>query len=745
MSSPDNGRVGSEGPASHALVQAAPQPRPVPARGRPSKPAEAGLDMLSLLRAFRRRWLLAVTLGLLLAAIAFPCVWVALPKPTATASALLLLENSSKGVIFDLGDRPAGGANMNTQLALARSRLVLNAALRDPKAASLSLLQDKADPVDWLEQNLKVSYEGTPEIMNISLASNDYAENLVVLVDLITKAYLDEILDKEKKRRQARLELLQGVVTKHQESIKGLRATLRTLQEKVGPGDKNMIALKQETARLEYDFATQELTQVRNELRTARLQSEAYDKGVRPEVVVNPRDVNSNVDQDRLVQQLEQKKQHIEEAMEEIRARAVQEDKDVALVPLRNELAQVREAADKRRRQLKKLVEQHLRETARQDAQSRQEGLKDRVVFLEKLEEILVKDVERLAKESQRFVKNALDLIDLMRENDEKEELVRTISREVSRIQVELDAPPRVRIVQEAVLRRPNETSRRAMLSGGTSLVLFLLSIVGVTLLEYRARRLGSTGEVITDLGLNVIGTLPAYRAGEASEGADYLDRRLVDSVDGARTMLLHIAQNGTLKVVMIASAVSGEGKTSLSGQLAASLARSGRRTLLIDADLRKPAMHHLFALELAPGLCEVLRGEASLVEAIRTTPVPNLSLLPAGRNDDTVLQNLAKDGGEAILQALRQDFDFILVDTSPILPVPDGLMLAQHADGVLLSLMERVSRVPLVKAACRKLSMVGAPVLGAVVNACREDASYGYAYSYSYPVTPRTADQPQA
>jgi Mrp family chromosome partitioning ATPase len=153
--------------------------------------------------------------------------------------------------------------------------------------------------------------------------------------------------------------------------------------------------------------------------------------------------------------------------------------------------------------------------------------------------------------------------------------------------------------------------------------------------------------------------------------------------------------------------------------------------------------MHLLFALDLAPGLAEVIRGEATLAQAIRGTPVPNLSLLPAGQNDDAVLQALARDGGGGLLKALRQDYDFILVDTSPVLPVPDGLMIAQQADGVLFSLMERVSRLPLVKAACHRLTMVGAPILGAVVSASREDRSYGY--EYAYPIAGRSAQEPQA
>ena len=96
-----------------------------------------------------------------------------------------------------------------------------------------------------------------------------------------------------------------------------------------------------------------------------------------------------------------------------------------------------------------------------------------------------------------------------------------------------------------------------------------------------------------------------------------YWQNLLLESVDATRTMLVHAARTGSHRVVMITSAVGGEGKTSLSSYLATSLARSGLRTLLVDADLRSPSIHRLFDLPVAPGLSELLRGEVDLADAI--------------------------------------------------------------------------------------------------------------------------------
>src|SRR5262249_21773621 len=117
----------------------------------------------------------------------------------------------------------------------------------------------------------------------------------------------------------------------------------------------------------------------------------------------------------------------------------------------------------------------------------------------------------------------------------------------------------------------------------------------------------------------------------------------LLESIDATRTMLVHSARNGSHRVVMIASAVSGEGKTSLASQLATSLARGGLTTLLFDADFRSPSIHRLFDLPLNQGLSELIRGECDLDEVLVTTPIEHLKVLTAGRCDRLALGFLAR------------------------------------------------------------------------------------------------------
>jgi polysaccharide biosynthesis transport protein len=182
-----------------------------------------------------------------------------------------------------------------------------------------------------------------------------------------------------------------------------------------------------------------------------------------------------------------------------------------------------------------------------------------------------------------------------------------------------------------------------------------------------------------------------------------------------------------------------GEGKTSLSGHLAISLARAGYRTLLVDADLRSPSNHRIFDVPVGPGLCELLRGEAELPDTVRATPFPNLSILPAGRWSLSATQALAGDRWAGVRSEAEAAWDFIVIDSAPILPVVDSLLLARHVDGVLLSVLHDHSRVASVAESQHRLLSIGANLLGVVLNGVEpKGGRYGYA-AYGYPV--RTAE----
>jgi capsular exopolysaccharide synthesis family protein len=204
----------------------------------------------------------------------------------------------------------------------------------------------------------------------------------------------------------------------------------------------------------------------------------------------------------------------------------------------------------------------------------------------------------------------------------------------------------------------------------------------------------------------------------------------MTESVEATRTMLLHAAQTEAMRVIVITSAVGGEGKTLTASHLAVSLARAGRKTLLVDADLRRPALLKLFNLQVQPGLSEVLRGEAELNAAFQEGPAPGLTILAAGMSDDRAVQALSQPILDDIIAKAKEGFDFIIIDSTPVLPVADSTLLCQQADGVIFSVLQDVSRLPQVYAAYERLAALRIRILGAVVNGSRGLAGYS---SYTY------------
>jgi capsular exopolysaccharide synthesis family protein len=297
------------------------------------------------------------------------------------------------------------------------------------------------------------------------------------------------------------------------------------------------------------------------------------------------------------------------------------------------------------------------------------------------------------------------------------------------------------RVEGPAAMFAQQDVKKQIMMASGAGIGAMALVLFVIAYWEFRVRRINTGEDVVNGLGWRLVGQLPPLP--ERSRGgllrkqgdAQYYQNLMTESVDATRTMILHAARVEGLRTVMVTSAVSGEGKTSLSCHLACSLARAGRKTLLLDCDMRNPAAHRLFELPSEPGLCEVLRGEAQLADVIRATPATNLWMIPAGQFDEQALQTftLSQDGFSPLLEQLKSQFDFIVIDSSPVLPVVDTLVVAQNVDVVVFSLLRDVSRIPSVYAAYQRLATLGVRILGAVVNGV-ETGSYGYSHSYAKP-----------
>src|SRR5271157_1994562 len=183
-------------------------------------------------------------------------------------------------------------------------------------------------------------------------------------------------------------------------------------------------------------------------------------------------------------------------------------------------------------------------------------------------------------------------------------------------------------------------------------------------------------------------------------------------------------------RCVLVTSAVGGEGKTTLAAQLAARCGNAGISTLLIDADLRRAALCPLLDVPEGPGLSDVLEG-AKIEDVVIPVQGGTFQLLCAGTPVQDTNRILQGRNFAMLIGQLRQRYQLIFIDSPPVLPVPDALILGRWADGVLLAARFEISRSPQVERARRQLDNAGIPVLGTVINGMRSSDAYYGRYSH--------------
>lgn len=181
----------------------------------------------------------------------------------------------------------------------------------------------------------------------------------------------------------------------------------------------------------------------------------------------------------------------------------------------------------------------------------------------------------------------------------------------------------------------------------------------------------------------------------------------------------------------MVTSAGPGEGKSTTITNLAVAYAQSDMSVVLIDADLRKPTMHHTFGLTNRVGLTNALSSKGILHEVIRETKIPNLSVITSGPIPPNPSEMLASRRMGALMEELKKQFDIILIDAPPALAVTDAQIVAAKCDGVILVIDSGKVKREIAMKAKANLDYVKARILGVVLNNMNRKSSEAYYYYY--------------
>ncbi|RMH69907.1 MAG: polysaccharide biosynthesis tyrosine autokinase [Gemmatimonadetes bacterium] len=265
-------------------------------------------------------------------------------------------------------------------------------------------------------------------------------------------------------------------------------------------------------------------------------------------------------------------------------------------------------------------------------------------------------------------------------------------------------------------------------------------------LLEFLDNTIRETDEIERHIQLPVYGMIPqieSIKNGRRTHKAKARFETLVthlapksipsEAFRSLRTNIQFFDLSRQSEAILITSAVSEEGKSTTCANLAITTAQVGRKTLLIDGDLRKPVIHHLFEAPSEPGLTDVLLGRYTWQEVIHSTSVPGLDIICSGTQPPNPSELLSSPELKSLITTLKEHYDMILFDSPPVIPVADSVALSTNVDGVLLVVSAGKTDRHALQRTRDLLHNVNARIMGAVLNNVRINEIYGYQKHYYY------------
>ncbi len=682
-------------------------------------------DVSSYLQALKRRWISAAALGGTLAVLAALAAWFLLP-PKYIASGRVRVAYEVPTIDRSLSGPADFSTYLKTQAAHLTSRRVISEALKKDEIKALNLeARSGKEPAQYIEEELKVEVPDNQELVTVLMSSPD-AQVSLAIVKAIIEAYLDIIVYAEKEERRKQVADMSTVLSKASAALKQKQDSLAEMVRETGDVDPALLAIKINDLKSAIREANVRRSDLRLKIREAKadlISHVAHMNALKASAIAAP-SVEAALKNDALAQKLKAEiktEQRVIDDFERLAPGVPYPSLLAAKRKLRTAQASLKKRKQEVQDELAAAVEAS--GTGGREEMERLRVAKDNAIkAMEEHHDELGKNMNVLNEELTKLKR--VDHADQDRLRDaitQEQKFVDELTLRLRKKEVDLEAGTRVTLAQEAELQKKD--MKKQILGVIVSPLAALLGVcLCVSWMDVRQRRIRSAGEVSRGLGIRVVGAVPAvpnlehHLVGPNGE-PDAEGHPALESIDALRTQLLRDADDVHTRVVMVTSATQGEGKTTVASHLASSLARAGRKTLLLDGDLRRPSAHQLFELPMHPGFSEVLLSEVELTDAVQATALDGLSFMAAGQWDREVLHALARDGVEGIFEKLQEEFDFIVIDSHPVLAATDSLLIGQRVDAVILSVLREVSQMPRVYAASQRLATLGIRVLGAVVN----------------------------
>lgn len=349
------------------------------------------------------------------------------------------------------------------------------------------------------------------------------------------------------------------------------------------------------------------------------------------------------------------------------------------------------------------------------------ESVRNEFLSAQSQERSLAGELERQKADALALNRKAIDYNVLKREAEGDKQIYDSLMQRAKEMGVSRDLKAsNIRLVDQAeVPRAPVRPNKR------TNLLLGLLGglVAGIGFafgLEFIDQRIKNPEEVKRGLGLPFLGMVPDMSSRDGRLARNFTAGMVHGYTEAFRSIRTNLVMSSTeegSRAIVVTSSQPGEGKSAVASSLAIAMAEAGHTVLLIDADMRKPNQHRVFQLNREPGLSRMLTGGIDASEAMQKTHVDGLWMLPAGPTPPNPSELLGSERFKRFLATVREHFEWIVIDTPPVLAVTDAAVVAHHATGAIFVVgCEQVNKA-VARQALEELASARAQVLGAVLN----------------------------
>ncbi len=368
--------------------------------------------------------------------------------------------------------------------------------------------------------------------------------------------------------------------------------------------------------------------------------------------------------------------------------------------------------------------------------------LNEQIRGLEREQGNIKKQVEALPETQQ-------EILSLMRDLEVNTQLYTALLNSAQELQVtKAGTVGNVRIIDSGLVPlEPIKPNKKVIVALGLLLGAFL-GVVTVFALRALLRGVDKPEEVERITGLPTYASIPYSRAQQALQAKtrnNSKEVKVLAALDGndlaiealrsLRTSLHFAMLDATNNIVVLTGPVAALGKSFVSINLGAVLAMSGKRTVVIDADLRRGQLHRYVGAEKKPGLSDYIAGTCDLATLVQTSSITGLDFVPGGTRPPNPSEILMSERFDDLLKQLSKSYDYVLIDTPPVLPVTDAAIVGRLAGTTLLVLKAAEHPMRAIEETVKRLRQAGVPVRGTIFNQVgARVGSYGYgSYGYSY------------